>query len=99
MGRPPRISQDELLDTARRIFAAKGFEAATLADISSELGVTPAAVLRHFDSKQELFWAAMQGRQVTGPPDFILELANADGRSDPRVVLRGIAERFVPLVE
>lgn len=98
MGRPPRITRDELFDTARRVFASKGFEATTLADIGSELGVSPAALLRHVRSKQELFVTAMS-RRVSGPPDFILELARVDARTDPRVVLRGIAERFVPFVE
>ena len=98
MGRPPRISREELLDTARRVFAAKGFEAATLADIARELHVTPAAVLRHARSKLELFRSAMHGR-ITAPPEFILDLVNVDARTDPRIVLRGIAERFVPFVE
>jgi len=98
MGRPPRIRRDQLLETARGVFAVKGFEGATLADIAAELGVTPAAVLRHVGSKQELFRAAMASR-VTAPPDFILDLAEVDARTDPRVVLRGIAERFVPFIE
>jgi AcrR family transcriptional regulator len=98
MGRPPRISRDELLDTARRIFAAKGFEGATLADIATELRVTPAAVLRYVESKQDLFRVAMRAR-ITAPPEFILELAHVDARTDPRVVLRGIAERFIPFAE
>src|ERR671935_1336696 len=98
MGRPPTITREQLLETARRVFAAKGFEAATLADIARELRVTPAAVLRHTRSKLELFRAAMHGR-VTAPPDFILELANVDAATDPRMVLRGIAERFIPFAE
>lgn len=98
MGRPPRISRDELLDTARRVFALKGFEGATLADIAAELRVTPAAVLRYVDSKQELFRIAMRAR-VTSPPDFILDLAHVDASTDPRVVLRGIAEHFIPFAE
>ena len=47
MGRPPRISREQLLDTARRVFSTRGFDGATLADIGAELGVTPAAILRH----------------------------------------------------
>ena len=98
MGRPARISRDQLLDTARRVFAAKGFDAATLADIARELRVTPAAVLRHARSKQELFRAAMSTR-LTAPPPFIASLKDVDAATDPRVILRGIAERFVPFVE
>src|SRR6266850_2917930 len=98
MGRPPRITREQLFETARGVFAVKGFQGATLADIASELRITPAAVLRHVDSKQELFRLAMRGR-VTAPPDFILALAQVDARTDPREVLRGVAERFVPFAE
>src|SRR5205807_247726 len=66
MGRPPRIRRDQLLDTARRVFAAKGFAAATLADIAGELGVTPAALLRHTDSKATLFAEAMRSAAAAG---------------------------------
>ena len=98
MGRPPRITRDQLLETARGIFAVKGFEGATLADIAAELGITPAAILRYFETKQQLFEASMRG-QVTAPPDFILELARVDGGADPRAVLRDIAKQFIPFVE
>src|SRR6266478_5004916 len=75
MGRPPRITRDELLQAARRVFGEKGFDGATLADIAAVLGVTP-------------------------PPPFLLELANVDAaEADPREVLRGIAENFIPFAE
>ena len=98
MGRPARVSREQLLETARRVFAAKGFDAATLADIARELDVTPAAVLRHSPSKLELFREAMSAR-IIAPPDVILDLRNVDPASDPRIVLRNIAERFVPFAE
>jgi AcrR family transcriptional regulator len=99
MGRPPRIRRDQLLDTARRVFAAKGFAAATLADIAGELGVTPAALLRHVRSKDELFAEAMHSAEIIEPPACILVLASTPGTEDPRVVLRRIAEEFVPFAE
>ena len=95
MGRPPTISRDQLLAVAQRVFAAKGFDAATLADIAGELKITPAAVLRHVPSKHALFAAAMH--LPTEPPAFIIELATIDAAAtDPRDVLRGIAEQFIP---
>ena len=59
MGRPPTITRDQILEASRRRFAETGFGATTLADIAGELHVTPAAVLRHFASKDALFDAAM----------------------------------------
>ena len=97
MGRPPTITPDQILETARRVFAVKGFEAATLADIAGELKVTPAAVLRHCKTKQELFHAAM-GRGIR-VPDFIRTLETIDPATDPRLVLRTIAENFIPFIQ
>jgi len=99
MGRPPTINRERLIDTARRVFAAKGFDATTLADIAKELGVTPAAILRHVNSKQALFGLAMQSGMLLDPPACILELPRIDAKTDPRAVLRRIAEEFVPFIQ
>jgi AcrR family transcriptional regulator len=97
MGRPPRISREQILQAARDAFATRGFAATTLADIATGLRVTPAAILRHFPSKQELFTTAMSARDIAIPP-FVEELARASGADDPRVVLRRFAEQFVPFI-
>jgi AcrR family transcriptional regulator len=98
MGRPPILTREQILETARRVFTLKGFEGATLADIAGDLGVTPAALLRHFQSKEDLFDTAMRGHTVT-LPQCILDLAKTDASSDPRVVLRRVASEWVPFVE
>jgi AcrR family transcriptional regulator len=95
MGRPPRISRDQILGTARTAFTEAGFAATTLAGIAAELGVTAAAILRHFPSKQDLFAAAMSSRGIALPA-FLDELAETDGSADPRLVLRHFAEQMVP---
>jgi AcrR family transcriptional regulator len=97
MGRPPRISSEQILDAARKAFSARGFAAATLGEIAKDLDVTPAAILRHFDSKQELFNAAMSTRAIV-VPEFVTALAQLDPRSDPRDVLRDFARRLVPFL-
>ncbi|HEY0143098.1 MAG TPA: TetR/AcrR family transcriptional regulator [Thermoanaerobaculia bacterium] len=97
MGRPPRISREQLLDAARSVFAEKGFSGATLADVARPLGVTPAAILRHFDTKQALFAAAMSSANI-GVPSYVEELGRTPGDADPRVVLRHFAEQFIPFV-
>lgn len=97
MGRPPRISREQILSKARGLFISRGFEAVTLADIAGQLDVTPAAILRHVNSKQELFAEAMRSGVVDHPP-CVQELAATPGDADPRVVLRRFAEQFVPFV-
>jgi len=97
MPRPPRISRDQLLGAARTAFSARGFAATTLADIANELDVTPAAILRHFASKQELFNAAMSNRGIA-TPDFVTALVNLDASADPRIVLAELARRMIPFL-
>lgn len=94
MGRPPRIRREQILQTARRVFALKGFDSTTLADLAGELHVTPAAVLRYFPSKQALFAAAM--RTSVALPRCVFDLQDVDPRSDPRIVLRRFAEQWIP---
>jgi AcrR family transcriptional regulator len=97
MPRPPRITREQLLGAARTAFSARGFAATTLADIARELDVTPAAILRHFSSKQELFNAAMSNRGIA-TPEFITALAKLDASADPRVVLAELARRMIPFL-
>ena len=44
-----------ILDAAKKIFAAKGFDAATVRDICTEAGANIALVSRYFGSKRELY--------------------------------------------
>lgn len=95
MGRPPLITRESILSTARHAFARKGYAATTLADIASELNVTPAALLRYYRSKQELFREAMQaGEQEV--PEFVLELRTVDPLEDPRLVLKRVMRKIIP---
>jgi AcrR family transcriptional regulator len=45
-----------LIDAAMHQFAINGFRGARLEDIAADVGITKAALLRHFGSKDELFF-------------------------------------------
>lgn len=98
MGRPPRITRDQILAAARAAFAERGFGSTTLADIARVLDVSPAAILRYFHTKQELFTAAMSTRDLQ-IPQALVELAFVDAASDPRVVLRSFASQVIPFIQ
>ena len=49
----------DILDAARRVFAEKGYERATIRSIASQAGVDPALVMHYFGSKEELFAAGL----------------------------------------
>jgi AcrR family transcriptional regulator len=50
----------ELLDVALRLFAERGFEATTIADISAAAGTAHGLVYHYFPSKDELFLAVLE---------------------------------------
>lgn len=48
-------TREELVIAGQKLFAEKGFYGASIARISSELGVTKQALLHHFPSKEKLY--------------------------------------------
>ena len=48
-----------IVEAAKRVFAAKGYDGASLRAIAREAGVDPALVHHYFDGKASLFVAAM----------------------------------------
>jgi AcrR family transcriptional regulator len=99
VGRRPKVERAEVLTAARQLFGERGFEGTTLTAIAAKVGVSPAALLRHAPTKQELFEAAMAG--PTGPIAVPLEfLSEVDARrEDPADVLRRMGEIFVPFLD
>jgi AcrR family transcriptional regulator len=50
----------ELLGAARRVFAEKGFHAATVDDIAAAAGVAKGTVYLYYKSKQDVYWGALE---------------------------------------
>jgi len=98
MGRPPRVTTEQVLQAARDAFCVGGYYGTTLADIARRLGVTPSAVLRHAPTKEALFARAL-GRGAADEPLPMEFLAAVDADADPRLVLRRLAHTFVPYAE
>ncbi|HEV7670257.1 MAG TPA: TetR/AcrR family transcriptional regulator [Thermoanaerobaculia bacterium] len=98
MGRPAKVTREQVLAAAREAFAERGFDGTTLADIGARVGVSPAALLRHAPSKEALFSAAMATAPGAGfrlPIEFLSDLT---GKEDPRRVIRRVAEAMVPFL-
>jgi AcrR family transcriptional regulator len=52
-------TRGEIVEAAERVFAAKGYDGASLRAVAREAGVDPALVHHYFDGKASLFVAAM----------------------------------------
>jgi mycofactocin system transcriptional regulator len=55
-GRPPSTTHDEVAAVALALFAERGFEATTVADIGAAVGVGRRTIFRYFDSKNDIVW-------------------------------------------
>ena len=64
MGRKAGVSAEqtrtELLAAAARVFASKGYDGASIADICAEAGLSTGPVYAHYGSKADLFVAVLE---------------------------------------
>ena len=80
------IRREEILATALRLFAEKGYNATSMRDLAGAVGLTEGALYKHFAGKQELFEASIE--RVIGMRDAILMQTGAMDLNDIRPVLR-----------
>ncbi len=82
MSRPP-ATREALLDSAVRLFSARGFEAVGIREIVAEAGVNLAAIKYHFGSKQDLYLAAVKRALEKADPLGGWELLEEEIRTRP----------------
>jgi len=54
-----QITYDKVLQAAKRLFIAQGYEASTIRDIAAEAGMSTGAVFANFTDKADLFHAVL----------------------------------------
>jgi AcrR family transcriptional regulator len=74
-GRPRGFDYDEALDRAMHVFWRKGFEGASLNDLTAAMGVQPASLYKAFGNKRTLFEKAL-ARYLAGPVAFVHDALN-----------------------
>ena len=53
-----KTTKKDIINAALNVFSQKGYEGALLRDISDSLGITKAALYKHYESKEAL-WNTM----------------------------------------
>jgi AcrR family transcriptional regulator len=59
------VKRGQIIDGARRVFIEKGFEAASMNDITREAGVSKGTIYVYFANKEELFEALIEEERGT----------------------------------
>lgn len=85
----------QILAGAATVFAADGYEGASMARIATVAGVSKGTLYNHFDSKAALFTAYV-GEKCDHYLAHVFDSADHDG--DPADVLRGIGKRMVQMM-
>lgn len=58
IGRPPSTTHEEIAAVALDLFARRGFEATSVADIAAAVGVERRTIFRYFPSKNDIVWGS-----------------------------------------
>jgi AcrR family transcriptional regulator len=89
-GAAPLSQRERILEAARSLFASRGFETVTMAEIASLAGVARATVFNHFGSKGALIEAITEG--VFEYYSGMLDRALADEESSTPSLVRALFE-------
>lgn len=89
---PAAERRSQLLDAALALFAAEGFQAATMDSVAAEAGVTKPVLYQHFPSKRDLFLELL--RDVGARLSASVSEATAEATSPREMVERGFAAYF-----
>ncbi|MEV0389362.1 TetR/AcrR family transcriptional regulator [Nonomuraea sp. NPDC050643] len=89
MGRPREFDIDEALERAMQVFWERGYEGATLSDLTGAMGITKTSMYAAFGNKEQLFRRALE-RYVEGPASYATRaLEEPTARGVAEAILRG----------
>lgn len=99
MGRPPGAEAGDtraaVLDAALTLFAQHGFAGTSVRGIARVVGVSEAALYRHFPSKQAIFDEVLRRAGADVLDDALTGRDSALAEIDPAAFLREVAEAMI----
>jgi AcrR family transcriptional regulator len=89
LGRPREFDIDQALENALHVFWEKGYEGASMADLTRAMGITRPSLYAAFGNKEELFRKALD-RYLDGPAGYAkLALRQVTARAVVEALLYG----------
>src|ERR1700687_5700303 len=91
-GRPRSFDSDKALDAAMQVFWRKGYEGASLSDLTDAMGINRPSLYAAFGDKEALFRKALD-RYAKGPAAYVREALNQPtAREVAQALLLGTAD-------
>lgn len=91
MARRLVVTDEQILDAARLVFLADGYQGSTL-EIARHAGVAHGTLFKRFPTKDTLFRAALG---LSADPDWVLLLAERVGTGDLRETLESLVQQIM----
>lgn len=89
LGRPREFDLDQALENALHVFWEKGYEGASMAELTEAMGITKPSLYAAFGNKEELFRKALD-RYLDGPAGYTkLALRQSTARAVVEALLYG----------
>ncbi|MBM3548673.1 MAG: TetR/AcrR family transcriptional regulator [Alphaproteobacteria bacterium] len=76
LGRPRGFDMDQALDRAMEVFWRKGYEGASLSDLTEAMGINPPSLYAAFGNKEGLFLKVLD-RYQAGPGNYLEQAMSA----------------------
>ena len=94
---PASERKAQILRTATELFAQQGYEGTKTSLIAREAGVNEAIIFRHFNSKEDLYWAVLEASCCANEMNMQLKDV-LDFAAEPEEVLCHLAEEVLKRV-